>query len=56
MCRSDPGRSDKGRRANDDDLENEIPGGAVVVSNEIELVLDVEAILLDDLERTGASE
>jgi hypothetical protein len=27
-----------------------------VVSNEIELVLDVEAILLDDLERTGAIE
>jgi polyisoprenoid-binding protein YceI len=31
-----------------------IPGGGVVVSNEIELTLDVEAILLDDLERTGA--
>jgi hypothetical protein len=29
------------------------PGG-VVVRNEIRLVLDVEAILLDDLERTGA--
>jgi hypothetical protein len=28
--------------------------GGVVVSNEIELTLDVEAILLDDLERTGA--
>jgi hypothetical protein len=28
----------------------------VVVSNEIELTLDVEAILLDDLERTGAIE
>jgi hypothetical protein len=26
----------------------------VVVSNEIDLVLDVEAINLDDLERTGA--
>jgi len=28
----------------------------VVVSNEIGLVLDVEAILLDDLERTGGIE
>jgi polyisoprenoid-binding protein YceI len=36
--------------------QDEIPGGGVVVSNEIELVLDVEAILLDDLERTGAIE
>jgi polyisoprenoid-binding protein YceI len=34
--------------------QDSIPGGGVVVSNEIELVLDVEAILLDDLERTGA--
>jgi polyisoprenoid-binding protein YceI len=34
--------------------QDETPGGGVVVSNEIELVLDVEAILLDDLERTGA--
>ena len=34
--------------------QDEIPGGGVVVSNEIELTLDVEAILLDDLERTGA--
>lgn len=34
--------------------QDEIPGGGVVVSNEIQLVLDVEAILLDDLERTGA--
>jgi polyisoprenoid-binding protein YceI len=34
--------------------QDELPGGGVVVSNEIELVLDVEAILLDDLERTGA--
>jgi len=33
-----------------------LPGGGVVVSNEIELALDVEAILLDDLERTGAIE
>jgi polyisoprenoid-binding protein YceI len=34
--------------------QDELPGGGVVVSNEIELLLDVEAILLDDLERTGA--
>ena len=36
--------------------QDEIPGGGVVVSNEIDLVLDVEAILLEDLERTGAIE
>ncbi|MDX6698583.1 MAG: hypothetical protein QOE65_1980 [Solirubrobacteraceae bacterium] len=36
--------------------QDEIPGGGVVASNEIELDLDVEAILLDDLERTGAVE
>jgi polyisoprenoid-binding protein YceI len=36
--------------------QDEIPGGGVVVSNEIELVMDVEAILLEDLERTGAIE
>jgi polyisoprenoid-binding protein YceI len=34
--------------------QDQIPGGGVVVSNEIELVLDIEAILLADLERTGA--
>jgi polyisoprenoid-binding protein YceI len=34
--------------------QDEIPGGGVVVSNEIDLTIDVEAILLDDLERTGA--
>jgi polyisoprenoid-binding protein YceI len=34
--------------------QDQLPGGGVVVSNEIELVLDVEAILLEDLERTGA--
>ena len=34
--------------------QDEIPGGGVVVSNEIELVLDVEAMLDEDLERTGA--
>jgi polyisoprenoid-binding protein YceI len=36
--------------------QDEIPGGGVVVSNEIDLTIDVEAILLDDLERTGAIE
>ena len=34
--------------------QDALPGGGVVVSNEIELALDLEAILLDDLERTGA--
>jgi polyisoprenoid-binding protein YceI len=34
--------------------QDEIPGGGVVVSNEIDVVLDMEAILLEDLERTGA--
>jgi polyisoprenoid-binding protein YceI len=34
--------------------QDELPGGGVVVSNDIELTLDVEAILLEDLERTGA--
>jgi hypothetical protein len=36
--------------------QDEIPGGGVVVGNEIELSPDAEAILLDDLERTGAIE
>jgi polyisoprenoid-binding protein YceI len=36
--------------------QDELPGGGVVVSNEIELVLDVEAILDTDLEATGAIE
>ena len=36
--------------------QDQLPGGGVVVGNEIELTLDVEAILLDDLERTGAIE
>ena len=34
--------------------QDDIPGGGVVVGNEIELSLDVEAIALEDLERTGA--
>jgi polyisoprenoid-binding protein YceI len=36
--------------------QDELPHGGVVVGNEIELALDVEAILLEDLERTGAIE
>jgi polyisoprenoid-binding protein YceI len=36
--------------------QDELPGGGVVVGNEVELTLDAEAILLDDLERTGAIE
>jgi polyisoprenoid-binding protein YceI len=36
--------------------QDELPNGGVVVSNEIHLTLDVEAINLDDLERTGAIE
>jgi hypothetical protein len=36
--------------------QDEMPRGGVVVGNEIELILDVEAIPLDDLERTGAIE
>jgi polyisoprenoid-binding protein YceI len=36
--------------------QDRIPGGGVVVSNEIELVLDLEAILDADLESTGAIE
>jgi polyisoprenoid-binding protein YceI len=34
--------------------QDEIPGGGVVASNEVEVVIDVEALLLDDLEETGA--
>ena len=36
--------------------QDQLPGGGVVVGNEIQLILDAEAILLDDLERTGAIE
>jgi polyisoprenoid-binding protein YceI len=36
--------------------QDELPGGGVVVSNEIMLTLDAEAILLADLEATGAIE
>jgi polyisoprenoid-binding protein YceI len=34
--------------------QDELPGGGVVVSNSIGVAIDVEAILLDDLEATGA--
>jgi polyisoprenoid-binding protein YceI len=36
--------------------QDEIPGGGVVASNEIDIVIDVEAIMLGDLEATGAIE
>jgi polyisoprenoid-binding protein YceI len=36
--------------------QDEIPGGGVVASNEIDVVIDVEALRLDDLEATGAIE
>jgi polyisoprenoid-binding protein YceI len=36
--------------------QEQIPGGGVVVSNQIDLTLDVEAILDADLESTGAIE
>jgi polyisoprenoid-binding protein YceI len=36
--------------------QDALPGGGVVVGNHIGLVLDVEAITLEDLERTGAIE
>jgi polyisoprenoid-binding protein YceI len=36
--------------------QDEIAGGGVVAGNEIDLVVDVEAINLDDLEATGAIE
>jgi polyisoprenoid-binding protein YceI len=36
--------------------QDEIPGGGVVAGNEIDLVLDAEAMLDSDLERTGAIE
>lgn len=34
--------------------QDELPGGGVVVSNEIGVTLDIEAIIDEDLERTGA--
>ena len=38
------------------DWQDHLPGGGFVVSKEIDLRLDVEAILRDDLEKTGAIE
>ena len=34
--------------------QDQIPGGGVVAGDEIDIVIDVEAIALEDLERTGA--
>jgi polyisoprenoid-binding protein YceI len=34
--------------------QDEIPGGGIVVGDEIDITLDVEAIAFEDLERTGA--
>ncbi len=34
--------------------QDTLPGGGVVVSNQIDVTLDIEAILLEDLEKTGA--
>jgi polyisoprenoid-binding protein YceI len=34
--------------------QDKLPGGGVVVSNQIDVTLDIEAILLQDLEKTGA--
>jgi polyisoprenoid-binding protein YceI len=36
--------------------QDELPGGGVVASNEIAIELNVEALLLEDLEATGAIE
>ena len=36
--------------------QDQLPGGGVVVGNDIEVTLDAEAILLEDLEQTGAIE
>jgi polyisoprenoid-binding protein YceI len=36
--------------------QDDLPGGGVVVSNEVDLTLDAEAIAVEDLERTGAIE
>jgi polyisoprenoid-binding protein YceI len=36
--------------------QDRLPGGGLVVGNDIDVTLDAEAILLDDLERTGAIE
>jgi polyisoprenoid-binding protein YceI len=36
--------------------QDEIPAGGVVVGNEVDIVIDAEAIAVEDLERTGAIE
>ena len=36
--------------------QDELPGGGVVVSSEIAVTLDIEAIADEDLEKTGAIE
>lgn len=49
----------RGRLSRDDfgvSWQDALPRGGVVVSREVQLVLDVEAILDEDLERTGAIE
>ena len=50
------GRTRVDRRQFGVSWQDELPGGGRVVSDEIDVVLDVEAIHLDDLERTGAIE
>jgi polyisoprenoid-binding protein YceI len=50
------GRASVDRRDFGVSWQDELPGGGVVVGNEIELVLDVEAMRDEDLERTGAME
>jgi polyisoprenoid-binding protein YceI len=44
------------RRDFDVSWQDTIPGGGVVVSNEIDVIVDIEAILDADLESTGAIE
>jgi polyisoprenoid-binding protein YceI len=44
------------RRDFDVSWQDQLPGGGVVVGNDIDVVLDAEAILDEDLERTGAIE
>src|SRR5262249_49179321 len=34
--------------------QGDVPGGGVTAGTQIDIVIDVEAMLLDDLERTGA--
>ena len=48
------GRGRLDRREFEVSWNDELPGGGVVASNEIDIVVDVEAIADADLERTGA--